>query len=346
MTGVLAKVIKQFKQSLESRWSPRWGIMRHFWVRVYFAIVVTLVVLVNFHLLFKWALGHEVDERVALNCSILSRLPNMGNIREEKGHNKQVYRVQLYDRRMIVKEASKAKWVTDQAWREIKFGMELDIDGIPKLLLKCPLKNHDGVRYAMELVDGVAVCADFYGTDHECRMLAGLKRRLMTNEERYERNMWTFIVSFITLLEQLADRGLWVEDMSGSNFVTDHKYSVHLVDLDSLQSINNQTVKCGDTCPPIINGRLWRPNSLNHKVSWNCPELANKCLDGHCSSNARLAECVFGRWILTALSANLPEMESADSLIYLRQCSTRIIPGDRCELSLMRLIATQALAEL
>ena len=270
MSGtILAKVIKQLKHSLESRWSPKWGIMRHLWIRIYFGIVFFIIILVNCHLLIKWALGHQVNERVTLNCATLSRLPNMGNIREERGKNKQVYRVQLYDRRMIVKQASQSSWVIDQAKREIKYGAELDIEGVPKLLINCPLPshNHGAVRYAMEMIDGVAICADFYGTDHECRMLTGLKRRLAIDEKRYETNMWTFVVSFITLLEQLANRGLWVEDMSGSNFLTDAKFNVYLVDLDSLQAINNQTVKCNDQCPSIVNDRLWRPNSLNHKVN-------------------------------------------------------------------------------
>ena len=65
----------------------------------------------------------------------------MGNIREERGKNKQVYRVQLYDRRMIVKQASQSSWVIDQAKREIKYGAELDIEGVSKLLINCPLQE-------------------------------------------------------------------------------------------------------------------------------------------------------------------------------------------------------------
>ena len=60
--------------------------------------------------------------------------------------------------------------------------------GMHKLLISCPLQshNHCAVRYAMKMVDGVAICADFYGTDHECRMLPGMKRRLEVVAKRYE----------------------------------------------------------------------------------------------------------------------------------------------------------------
>ena len=97
-------------------------------------------------------------------------------------------------------------------------------------------------------------------------MLESLKRRLHTSE-KYELNMWRFIFSFVSLLVDLGSRGLWVEDMSGSNFLVDSKFQVFLVDLDSLQSIDTAKVTCSDKCPAVVNQRLWKPSSLNHKVS-------------------------------------------------------------------------------
>ena len=64
----------------------------------------------------------------------------------------------------------------------------------------------NGLRYATELIDGVTICADFYGTNSECQMLDGLKRRL-ENSGHYELNMWRFIVSFIKLLADLNQKG-------------------------------------------------------------------------------------------------------------------------------------------
>ena len=97
-------------------------------------------------------------------------------------------------------------------------------------------------------------------------MLESLKRRLHTSE-KYELNMWRFVFSFVSLLVDLGSRGLWVEDMSGSNFLVDSKFQVFLVDLDSLQSIDTAKVTCSDKCPAVVNQRLWKPSSLNHKVS-------------------------------------------------------------------------------
>ena len=61
--------------------------------------------------------------------------------------------------------------------------------------------------------------------------------------------------------------------MSGSNFITDASFNVHLVDLDSLQPINNQSTECNDKCPDVVNQRLWKPNSLNHKVNLKSVEF-------------------------------------------------------------------------
>ena len=97
-------------------------------------------------------------------------------------------------------------------------------------------------------------------------MLESLKRRLHSSE-KFELNMWRFIFSFVSLLVDLGGQGLWVEDMSGSNFLVDSKFQVYLVDLDSLQSIDTTTDKCSDKCPAVVNQRLWKRSSLNHKVS-------------------------------------------------------------------------------
>ena len=59
----------------------------------------------------------------------------MGNIREEKGRNKKVYRAQFYERRLVIKEASLSEWVIGQAKREIDYSKKLDLPSVPKLLL-------------------------------------------------------------------------------------------------------------------------------------------------------------------------------------------------------------------
>ena len=68
----LLKVVKKFKSSLEMRWSPRWGIMRHFWVRIYFGVILIVLILINCHLIIKRALSQKVNDEPSLTCDILS----------------------------------------------------------------------------------------------------------------------------------------------------------------------------------------------------------------------------------------------------------------------------------
>ena len=70
--SILLKVVKKFKSSLEMRWSPRWGIMRHFWVRIYFGVILLVLILINCHLMIKRALSHKVNDEPSLTCDVLS----------------------------------------------------------------------------------------------------------------------------------------------------------------------------------------------------------------------------------------------------------------------------------
>ena len=55
--------------------------------------------------------------------------------------------------------------------------------------------------------------------------------------------------------------------------VTDD-FEVYLVDLDSIKPLETKSQKCKShqDCLDDFDERLWVPNSLNHKISWNCRE--------------------------------------------------------------------------
>ena len=77
----------------------------------------------------------------------------MGNIREQQGKNKKVYRAQFYKQQLVIKEASQSEWVIEQAKTEVKFAKKLKpMKQVPNVILDCPLQK--GVLYAMEAIQG------------------------------------------------------------------------------------------------------------------------------------------------------------------------------------------------
>ena len=156
---ILDKISQKFKTSLESRWSLRWGIMRHFWIRFYFVVILVLIIMVNVHMVVRNAFTGKTDDD-QLNCERLKRLPIMGNIREQQGKNKKVYRAQFYKQQLVVKEASQSEWVIDQAKTEVKFANRLKaLKQTPNVLLNCSLQK--GVLYAMEAIQGWVFISNF-----------------------------------------------------------------------------------------------------------------------------------------------------------------------------------------
>ena len=57
-----------------------------------------------------------------------------------------------------------------------------------------------------------------------------------THDSEMERNLWRTIQSFAELFLQLEENKLYIDDISGSNFVLNENFQAHLVDLDSLKN--------------------------------------------------------------------------------------------------------------
>jgi len=84
-----------------------------------------------------------------------------------------------------------------------------------------------------------SVCGDEFGTTDACFKLEELNNLLVSETKTYsvemERNLWRIIQSFAELFMQLEENNLYIDDISGSNFVLNGNYQAHLVDLDSLE---------------------------------------------------------------------------------------------------------------
>ena len=75
------------------------------------------------------------------------------------------------------------------------------------------------LSYLVEEIDGNALCDDYFGTDENCVALTTMKERLKNSGTQFEFYLWRFISSFINLLTQIKVKNLWIEDLSGSNFI-------------------------------------------------------------------------------------------------------------------------------
>ena len=79
------------------------------------------------------------------------------------------------------------------------------------------LKTH--LSYLVEEVSGDPLCDDYFGTDENCVALTTMKDRLKRSGDQFEFNLWRFLLSFINLLVHIKMKNLWIEDLSGSNFM-------------------------------------------------------------------------------------------------------------------------------
>ena len=75
------------------------------------------------------------------------------------------------------------------------------------------------LSYLVEEINGNALCDDYFGTDENCVALTTMKDRLKRSGDQFEFNLWRFLLSFINLLTQIKMKNLWIEDLSGSNFM-------------------------------------------------------------------------------------------------------------------------------
>ena len=75
------------------------------------------------------------------------------------------------------------------------------------------------LSYLVEEINGNALCDDYFGTDENCVALTTMKERLKNSGTQFEFYLWRFISSFINLLTQIKVKNLWIEDLSGSNFI-------------------------------------------------------------------------------------------------------------------------------
>ena len=193
------------------------------------------------------------------------------------------------------------------------------------------------LSYLVEEVHGNPLCDDYFGIDENCVALTRLKDRLRRSGSQFEINLWKFLGSFVNLLLQMKMKNLWIEDLSGSNFVVTDDFEVYLIDLDSIKPLETKPRSCKShqDCLEDFDERLWVPNSLNHKISWNCRETNNRCHKNKCLSLSKLTECEFGNWILKSLSYGIPEIENHSKLSFLRDCSIKNDPDQRCSFSLM-----------
>ena len=193
------------------------------------------------------------------------------------------------------------------------------------------------LSYLVEEIKGVPLCDDYFGIDENCVALTMLKDRLKRSGSQFELNLWKFISSFVNLLSQIKMKNLWIEDLSGSNFIITDDFEVYLIDLDSIKSLETEPRSCKShqDCLQDFDERLWVPNSLNHKISWNCRETNNRCHKNKCLSLSKLTECEFGNWVLKSLSYGMPEIENHSKIAFLRDCSIKNNPDQRCSFSLM-----------
>ena len=193
------------------------------------------------------------------------------------------------------------------------------------------------LSYLVEEINGTPLCDDYFGIDENCVALTMLKDRLKSSGSLFEFNLWKFIESFVNLLVQIKMKNLWIEDLSGSNFIVTDDFEVYFIDLDSIKPLETKPQSCRShqDCLQDFDERLWVPNSLNHKISWNCRETNNRCHKNKCLSLSKLTECEFGNWILKSLSYGIPEIENHSKLSFLRDCSIKNDPDQRCSFSLM-----------
>jgi len=277
--------------------------------------------------------------KTRLTCDEIGNLEVLTNIRNDpSSKNKIVQRVRHNDEIYILKTVRKeSEWLLEQANNEIKF---LEIfegeENFPKLILKCP--SDKILSYLVEEIDGNALCDDYFGTDENCVALTTMKERLKNSVHQLEFNLWRFISSFINLLTQIKVKNLWIEDLSGSNFIVTNDFQVYLIDLDSIKPLEKESRKCKShqECLEDFDERLWVPNSLNHKISWNCRETNNRCRKNECLSLSKLTECEFGNWILKSLSYGMPEIENHSKLSFLRDCLIKNDPKQRCSFTLAK----------
>ena len=104
------------------------------------------------------------------------------------------------------------------------------------------MKTHKS--YLVEEIIGHPLCDDYFGTDGNCVGLTTLKDRLKRGGSQFEFYLWRFISSFANLLLQIKLKNLWVEDLSGSNFIVTDDFEVYLVDLDSIKSLETNLRHC------------------------------------------------------------------------------------------------------
>ena len=122
--------------------------------------------------------------------------------------------------------------------------------------------------------------------------------------------------------------------------------SVYLVDLDSIKTVRSDEVKCltsSDCTDGYLTTNLWSEQSLNRKISWNCPEINNPCQNKQCLSYRLLNPCSIGNWIFKRLSIDLPEIETFESLAWIRTCATEPNIEKRCSIEQINRLAKQNL---
>ncbi|CAG5076873.1 Oidioi.mRNA.OKI2018_I69.PAR.g8574.t1.cds [Oikopleura dioica] len=266
-----------------------------------------------------------------LSCGNIHLQPIIQDLSHDNG--KTVNRIFVNGETFIVKSSFSSR--PDPLKRE-KLKRELEIlekqilYGQPEVLNTC-FKGEE-LLYVLSDVGGDPVCSDEFGTNDECFRLEELQEALVSevkvHDDEVERNIWRSIQSFAELFLQLEDNNLYIDDISGSNFVLNENYQAHLVDLDSLQEEFEQR-KCEKHSDCVSSSDYHSKNSLFYKIHQSCDEFENRCQQNLCTKNAALHTCGFGNWILTGLSNIGEELDFFDELKEIRSCSTAAL-ADRC----------------
>ncbi|CBY08558.1 unnamed protein product [Oikopleura dioica] len=281
-----------------------------------------------------------------LSCGNIHLQPIIQDLSHSNG--KTVNRIFVNGKTFIVKSSFAAR--PDPIKRE-KLEKELNIlerkilFGQPEVLNKC-FKGEE-LLYVLSDVGGDPVCGDEFGTTDACFKLEELNNLLVSETKTYsvemERNLWRIIQSFAELFMQLEENNLYIDDISGSNFVLNGNYQAHLVDLDSLER-EFEEKKC-EKHADCVSEEDYQLHKFYPRIHHSCDEFENRCQKNICTKNAALHVCGFGHWILTGLSQIGEELDYFDELKEIRTCSTAPL-ADRCSFEDIKFTAQDVLKQI
>ncbi|XP_039254289.1 uncharacterized protein LOC120331283 isoform X2 [Styela clava] len=222
----------------------------------------------------------------------------------------------------------------NSAQREITYLRRLrGLRGIPRLLGSCVEELR--IRYLVERVNGLTLCND-NGTSPECA-LGNHIMDLVQADPNPHLSALTFAYSTTSFFKQLEERHLFMEDVSGLNFMMTTDWQLYMVDADSLVFYNDSRiyskVSCNsdDHCPKP-SGNLWIDFSLNMRIYKNCRDLTGICEDNECRGfGTELHTCGVANWYICRLSTLFKESTNVGKIFKdVCICMNQMHPHRRC----------------